>query len=92
MLLARNTGFSVISKFLKKVNTCSFGLEEQAGTMIKLFTDRGILGNHFQAVTQTPLVSCIDCDNILWRCIFVPSVEDEVYGYTSPVLRQYQHD
>ena len=91
-MLARNTGVAMISKFLKKGNTCSFGLEEQADTMIKLFTDRGILGNHFQAVTQTPLVSCIDCDDILSRCIFVPSVEDEVCGYASPVLRHYQHD
>lgn len=91
-LLARNTGFAVISKFLKKGNICSFGLEEQADTMIKLFIDRGILGNHFHAVMETPLVSCIDCDNILRRCIFVPSEEDEVCGYVSPVLRHYQHD
>ena len=77
----------MISKLLKKGNTCSFGLEEQADKMIKLFPDRGILGNHFQAVTQTPLVSCIDCDNILCRCIFVPSVEDEVCGYISPVFK-----
>ena len=93
MLLARKTGFAVISKFLKKGNTCqSFGLEEQADTMIKLFIDRGILGNHFHAVTETQLVSCIDCDNILRRSIFVPSEEDEVCGYVSPVLRHYQHD
>ena len=86
-MLARNTGFAVISKFLKKGNTCSFVLDEQADTMIKFFTDRGILGNHFQAVTQTPLVSCIDCDDILCRSIFVPFVEDEVHvcGYASPV-------
>ena len=82
----------MISKFLKKENICSFGLEEQAGTMIKLLIDRGILGNHFQAVTETPLLSCIDCGNILRRCIFVPSVEDEVCGYVSPVLRHHQHD
>lgn len=91
-LLARNTGFAVISKFLKKGNICSFGLQEQADTMIKLFIDRGILGNHFEAVTETPIVGCIDCDNILRRCIFVPSTEDEVCGYLSPVLRHYQHD
>ena len=91
-LLARNTVFAMISKILKERNICSFGLEEQADTMIKLFIDRAILGNHFQAVRETPLVSCIDCDNILRRYIFVPSEEQEACGYVSPVLRHYQHD
>lgn len=68
-LLARSIGFAVISKLPKKGNICSFGLEKQADSMIKLFIDRDILGHHFQAVTETPVISCIDCDNILCRCI-----------------------
>ena len=50
MLLARNTSFAVISKFMKKRNICSFKLEEQTDLMIKLFMERDILGKYFQAV------------------------------------------
>lgn len=57
--------------------------------MIKLFIDRGIFGSYFYVVMEILLVSCIDCDNILCRCIFVFFEEDEVCGYVSFVLRYY---
>lgn len=57
--------------------------------MIKLFIDRGIFGNYFEVVIEILIVGCIDCDNILRRCIFVFFIEDEVCGYLSFVLRYY---
>ena len=39
-LLARNTGFAVISMFQKRGNICSFGLEKQDDSMISLFIER----------------------------------------------------
>ena len=60
-LLARNTGYAVISMFQKQGNICSFGLEKQ---------EKGILGKHFQAVKETPGTACIDCSDIVRRCVF----------------------
>ena len=91
-LLARNTGYAVISMFQKQGNICSFGPEKQDDSMISLFIEKGILGKHFQAVKETPGTACIDCSDIVRRCVFVPYAGNGVCGFLSPVLRHYQHD
>ena len=91
-LLARNTGFAVISKYEKKGNICSFELEDQDDEMMKSFIEKDILGQHFQAVKVTSSEACIPCRDIVCRCVFVPSASAGVSGYVSPVLKHYQHD
>ena len=91
-LLARNTGFAVISKYEKKGNICSFELEDQDDEMMKSFIEKDILGQHFQAVKETSSEACIPCRDIVSRCVFVPSASAGVSGYVSPVLKHYQHD
>ena len=63
---------------MKKENICSFNLEEQTDSMIKLFMERDILGKYFQAVKESSLTTCIECKDIFCRCVFILSMEDEV--------------
>ena len=60
--------------------------------MISLFIEKGILRKQFQAVKETPGTTCIDCSDIIRRCVFVPYAGDGVCGFLSPVWRHYQHD
>ena len=82
----------MISMFQKQGNISSFGLENQDDSMISLFIEKDILGKHFQAVKETPKTTCIDCSDIIRRCVFVLYAGDGVCGFLSPVLRHYQHD
>ena len=86
-------GFAVINLFKNlHFNISQNGITQPEDPVLKEFWSAGYLGCHFIAVQKTQQYKYLPCSNIVHRIVFVESEDEDVDGYVSTVLKNYQHD